>query len=95
MVGALPTRKVLHLRACGTRLDAVGRADSPFRPIAAKPILRRWECSSGYSSLAYLQRFPIDTLKVDRAFVHTHMEPGIEAALGIPTAATRAVKRVA
>jgi len=31
---------------------------------------------TGYSSLAYLQRFPIDTLKVDRAFVSRMEEHG-------------------
>ena len=41
---------------------------------------------SGYSSLAYLQRFPADTIKVDRSFVSTLGQGGetiIAAALSI------------
>src|SRR5690606_27733651 len=35
----------------------------------------------GYSSLAYLRRFPIDTLKIDKSFMHDVTRDGQNAAI--------------
>jgi len=50
---------------------------------------------TGYSSLAYLQRLPIDTLKIDRSFVSDIQPDVLHRPMGPDTAVIRAVASLA
>jgi diguanylate cyclase (GGDEF)-like protein len=84
-----PARLVLEI----TESVIIDEADQPLETLLA---LKRLgvhvfldDFGTGYSSLSYLRRFPIDALKVDRAFVATLGQAGDDGAI------LRAVQRMA
>jgi EAL domain-containing protein (putative c-di-GMP-specific phosphodiesterase class I) len=79
--GAAPAKIELEL----TESIAMQQADSAvsvFRQLKAMGFrLSIDDFGTGYSSLAYLKRFPLDTLKIDRAFVKDLAEGSDHAAI--------------
>jgi diguanylate cyclase (GGDEF)-like protein len=63
--------------------------EDPERAMAALDRLRAVgvrlsvdDLGTGYSSLAYLQRLPVDEVKIDRSFFATYAEPSSQAVIG-------------
>ena len=67
--GLDPDRLVLEITETALMRDAEAAADDPARAQGAGIRIAIDDFGTGYSSLAYLQRFPVDALKIDRSFI--------------------------
>jgi diguanylate cyclase (GGDEF)-like protein len=80
--GIEPSRLLLEI----TESVLMHRADAALRTLhALKALGVRLaidDFGTGYSSLAYLHRFPVDVLKIDKAFIDRFTHGGSDAALG-------------
>ena len=80
--GIDPSRLLLEI----TESVLMHRADAALRTLhALKALGVRLaidDFGTGYSSLAYLHRFPVDVLKIDKAFIDRFTHGGSDAALG-------------
>ena len=81
--GANPARLELELTESTAMHDAEN-AVSTFQQLKTMGFsLSIDDFGTGYSSLAYLKRFPIDTIKIDRAFVKDLASESEQAAIAI------------
>lgn len=81
--GANPARLELELTE-STAMHNAENAVATFQQLKAMGFsLSIDDFGTGYSSLAYLKRFPIDTIKIDRAFVKDLASESEQAAIAI------------
>jgi diguanylate cyclase (GGDEF)-like protein len=96
--GLDPSRLLLEI----TESTLMQRADTTLRTLQQLKALGLQlaidDFGTGYSSLAYLQRFPVDVLKIDKAFIDGVARGGSDAALAraiVGLAATLGLRSVA
>ena len=77
--GVAPSRLVLEITE-GVLIDnpdEIVRRINDLHALGVRVALD--DFGSGYSNLGYLQRFPLDKLKIDRSFVAGSADPPMEA----------------
>jgi diguanylate cyclase (GGDEF)-like protein/PAS domain S-box-containing protein len=79
--GVDPTLLWLEITETALMVDPVGAVQQleRLRRLGLRVALD--DFGTGYSSLAHLQRFPVDTLKIDQSFVQRLDQPGADASI--------------